>query len=97
MLLLLLEGSSPARFIIKDRCLLWNDHEMNYSREDVNVLQNSTWVCISALICMYLRESKHWDAMILSLVIVKKFICPLKEPRKKMEVRELSSQFCCIL
>lgn len=39
---LLLEGSSPSRFITEDRCLLWNDHEMNYHSEDVNVLQNST-------------------------------------------------------
>jgi len=79
--------------MVKDRCLLWNDEEMNYRSEDANVLQNSAWVSFSACVCVYLRELKGWDAMILSLFIVEKLIYL----RKKMEGEKPSSHFCCIL
>lgn len=35
LLLLFLEGSSLSKFIIKDRCLLWDNHETHYHSEDV--------------------------------------------------------------
>lgn len=70
---------------------------MNHHSVDLNMLQNSTHASFSAIICVHLRESKHWDALILSLLIVEKLLCPLREPRKKMEGNDLLSNFCCTM